>query len=78
MKINETLEFRSADVVTSNKNGRVFYLLRFENTAHKPVEILAEKEDFDKKYKIAFGKKYQVSASNNSALFLNSLGVING
>lgn len=78
MKINETLEFRSADVVTSSKNGKVFYLLRFENSAHKPVEIMAEKEDFDKKYKIAFGKKYQIVASNNSVLFLNSLGEING
>lgn len=78
MKINEVLEFRSAEIVTSKKDNTQFYLLRFENSSHQPVEVMSDKVYFDKNYKISFGKKYQVVASNRSILFLNSLGEING
>lgn len=77
MKINQNLQFRSAEILKSKK-GVEFYKLHFEDLNGIPVEIMANKENFDKSYKVQRGKNYNVVAGNNSLLFLGSLGEING
>ena len=61
MKINQNLQFRSAEILKSKK-GVDFYKLHFEDVNGLPVEIMANKENFDKVYKLSRGKNYQVLA----------------